>query len=283
MPRLQSIDPITVTGKGRVLLHPVQGRQGMTPDRLRPMPNSPMVPADHLGFRTAQGKGVRPARTAPDSELGERLREGDTAALEILMERYPSRVYRLAFGITRNAADAEEVVQDVFLTLFQKIHTFEGRAALSTWIYRVTTNTALMKRRRQRTDREVSMETLLPTFRRDGSRAGDPAFVRADWSQTPEAELLSQETRTMLAMAIDALPDPYRAVLVLRDIECLSNEEAAKVVGSSVPAVKSRLHRARLALRERLTSHFGTKRAPQRPRSQAASLEASLETRLAGR
>lgn len=187
------------------------------------------------------------------------------------MGRYESRVYCLAYGITRNAADAEEVVQGVFLTLFQKIHTFEGRAALATWIYRVTTNTALMKRRRQRADREVSMETLLPTFRRDGSRAGDPAFVMADWSQTPEAELLSQETRTMLAMAIDALPDPYRAVLVLRDVEGLSNEEAAKVVGASVPAVKSRLHRARLALRERLTSHFGFEGTPHRSDGQTAS------------
>ena len=196
-----------------------------------------------------------------DLDLVERLRRGDTTALEALMERYTSRVYRLAHGITRNEADAQEVVQDVFLILFRKIHTFEGRAALGSWIYRVTTNAALIKRRGQRTDRDVPLEPPLPAFLPDGHRAGDRAYVKADWSQTPEADVLSQETREILSKAIDSLPDLYRTVLVLRDVEGLSNEEVAQVVGDSVPAVKSRLHRARMALRETLTRHLGPRHA----------------------
>ena len=196
-----------------------------------------------------------------DLALVERLRVGDAAALEALMERYASRVYRLAHGILRNSADAEEVVQDVFLTLFQKIHTFEGRSALASWIYRVTTNAALIKRRGRKTDREVSIDGQLPTFLPDGHRAGERAFIWADWSQTPEADLLSQETRAILERAIDELPVPYRTVLVLRDVEGLSSEEVAEIVGDSVPAVKSRLHRARMVLREELTRHLGLRHA----------------------
>jgi RNA polymerase sigma-70 factor (ECF subfamily) len=192
-----------------------------------------------------------------DLALVERLRGGDTAALEALMERYASRVYRLAHGITRNEADAEEVVQDVFLAVFRKIHTFEGRAALGSWIYRVATNAALITRRGRRGDREVSFDPQLPTFLPDGHRAGDRDFLLTDWSQTPETELLSQETRAILDRAIDALPAQYRAVLVLRDVEGLSNEEVAEAVGDSGAAVKSRLHRARMALREALTRHLG--------------------------
>lgn len=186
-----------------------------------------------------------------------RLRAGDGTALEILMEQYATKVYRLAYGITRNAADAEEVVQDAFLTLFQKIHTFEERAALGTWLYRVATNAALMKRRGQRGDREVSLESRLPKFLDNGRRAGDQTLLTADWSQNPEANLLSRETQAIVNQAIDALPEQYRAVLLLRDIEGLSNEEVAEALGESVAAIKSRVHRGRMAFREELTRQFG--------------------------
>jgi RNA polymerase sigma-70 factor (ECF subfamily) len=166
-------------------------------------------------------------------------------------------VYRIAFGITRNSADAEEVVQDAFLALYQGAGSFEGRAALSTWLYRVTTNAALMKRRGRRHTAEVSLEAQLPAFREDGSRAGDLNTLMADWSQNPEAQLLSRETQAVLERAVDTLPEAYRVVLWLRDVEGLSNEEAAAVVGLSVAAVKSRLHRARLAVREQLARHLG--------------------------
>ncbi|HSD50825.1 MAG TPA: sigma-70 family RNA polymerase sigma factor [Candidatus Methylomirabilis sp.] len=189
---------------------------------------------------------------AAEEDLVDRLRAGDATALEILMERYASRMYRLAHGITGNAEDAEEVVQDVFLTIFRKIHTFEGRSALGSWIYRIATNAALIKRRGRREDREVPLDLPFPTFLPDGHRAGDPAFLKADWSQTPEADLLSKETREILHRAIGNLPDQYRVVVELRDVQGLSNEEVAEVVGESVACVKSRLHRARMVLREHL-------------------------------
>lgn len=196
---------------------------------------------------------------ADEARLVERLRAGDPAALEPLMDRYASRVYRVAVGITRSDADAEEVVQDVFLSLFRKIGTFEGRSALGTWIYRVAANAALIKRRGKRAQVEVSLEADLPAFRADGHRDGDRDYVLADWSRSPEEELLSLETRTVLNAALDALPGHYRAVLVLRDVEELSNEEVADVLGESVSTVKSRLHRARMALRERLTRHLAAR------------------------
>jgi RNA polymerase sigma-70 factor (ECF subfamily) len=162
-------------------------------------------------------------------------------------------VYRLAFGITRNAADAEEVVQDVFLKLFRAIDSFDERAALGTWIYRIATNEALNKRRGKRREVEVPLEEQLPVFEPDGHRHGDRAFLLADWSVSPEVQALSRETRERVREAIDILPEGYRVVLLLRDLEELSNEEAAEVLGDSVSSVKSRLHRARMALRETLT------------------------------
>lgn len=192
-----------------------------------------------------------------DPALLTRLQKGDAGALEALMSRYSSRVYRLAYGITRNQADAEEIVQDVFLTICRKSDTFEGRSALGSWIYRVTTNAALNKRRGKRQEVETSLEEQLPRFKDDGHREGDRAWVLADWSQNPERDLLAGETRAVLARAIDGLPAHYRAVLILRDVEELSNEEVAGMIGESVASVKSRLHRARMALREQLTRHLG--------------------------
>jgi len=189
--------------------------------------------------------------------LIERLRAHDASVIEVLMERYSPRIYRVAFGITRSHGDAEEVVQDVFLTLFRKIDSFEGRAALGTWLYRVAANAALIKRRGKRAEVEVKIEDYLPTFKADGHREGDRALLLADWSATPEAELLSGEARAILEEGLALLPEHYRAILVLRDVEELSNEEVAAALGESVASVKSRLHRARMALREVLTRRLG--------------------------
>ena len=199
-----------------------------------------------------------------ENALVERLRVGDTMALEALMERHASRVFRVARDITRTDADAEEVVQDVFLTIARKIDRFEGRAALSTWIYRVTTNAALIKRRGKRAQLEVSLEEHLPTFKEDGHpdghRDGERSYLLADWSQNPEAELLDGEARAVLSRAIEGLPATYRAVLVLRDVEELSNEETAEILCESVASIKSRAHRARMALREQLPRHWAVPR-----------------------
>ena len=192
-----------------------------------------------------------------DRTLLDKAVAGDAGALEALMTRHAGRVYRLAYGITRNPADAEEVVQDVFLTVVRKGGSFEGQAALATWMYRVTMNAALNRRRGKRRELEVSLEEHLPHYTEDGHRAGDRSDLLVDWSSTPEEWVLSGESRRVLENAIDSLPDHYRAVLVLRDVEDLSNEEVASIVGDSLASVKSRLHRARMALREQLTRHFG--------------------------
>jgi RNA polymerase sigma-70 factor (ECF subfamily) len=192
-----------------------------------------------------------------DRLLLTRAAAGDTGALEALMGLYSGRVYRLAYGITRNPADAEEIVQDVFLRLVRKGGTFEGRAALGSWIHRVTANAALNKRRGKRRQVETSLDEWLPAWERDGHRAGERAFLVADWSRRPDHELLAGEARRALEQAIDLLPEHYRAVLVLRDVEELSNEEVAAIVGDSVSAVKTRLHRARMVLREILTRRLG--------------------------
>jgi RNA polymerase sigma-70 factor (ECF subfamily) len=189
------------------------------------------------------------------------VRNGDVSALEALMRQYSGRVYRLAYGITRNSADAEEVVQDVFLSVIRKGESFEGRSAVGSWIYRITANAALNKRRGKRAELETSLEELLPTYKADGHRDGDRAWVLADWSQNPEEDLLSHESRVLLAHAIEKLPEHYRAVLVLRDVEGLSNEETANLLGESVSSVKSRLHRSRMVLREQLTHYFVEVRA----------------------
>jgi RNA polymerase sigma-70 factor (ECF subfamily) len=197
-----------------------------------------------------------------DATVWERLGVGDATALETLMERFGDRMYRLAFGITRSEADAEEVVQDVFLTIFRKHESFEGRAAVGSWIYRITTNAALNKRRGKRSEVESPLDDLLPTFKPDGHREGDRAFLLADWSQNPEKELLAGETRAVLQRALEDLPERYRAVVILRDLEGVSNEEAAEMLGESVASVKSRLHRARMALREQLTRSLWRRDAP---------------------
>lgn len=179
-----------------------------------------------------------------ESKLVARLRNGEATALEALMERYASRVYRLAYRITRDEADAEEVAQDVFLILCRKVHTFEGRAALGSWIYRVTTNAALNKRRGKRSAEGE-----------DHAMGLADASPMADASPTPEEELLSLETRIILSRLIGDLPDRYRTALVLRDVEGLSNGEAAEALGTSLASMKSRVHRARSWLRQHLRAN----------------------------
>jgi RNA polymerase sigma-70 factor, ECF subfamily len=197
-----------------------------------------------------------------DDTLFERLRAGDGAALEPLMAQFASRAYRVASGICASSSDAEEVVQDVFLTLFRKAASFEGRASLGTWIYRITVNASLNKRRGKRARVEEPLENYLPTYREDGHRDGDRSFLLADWSQMPDEALLSREGREVVRAAVDRLPDHYRAVLLLRDVEELASDAVAEILGESVASVKSRLHRARMALREMLTRTYGSGNAP---------------------
>jgi len=184
-----------------------------------------------------------------DMNLVTSLQAGDMSALETVMERHAARTYRLALAITRNHADAEEVIQDVFLNVFRKIATFEGRAACGTWIYRITANLALRKRGTNRPSREEP-----------------DAPDRADPSPTPEEHLLARETRAIIGRLVDGLPASYRAVIVLRDFQGLSTGEAAHAVGDSMASVKCRLHRGRRWLRQLLAAYPGTSKS-NRPRA----------------
>jgi len=191
----------------------------------------------------------------PDEELVKLfIQDKNTEALTKLLNRYLDRIYRCALRITRNQSDAEEVVQEVFLTLVKKLDTFRGESKFSSWLYRITINASYMHiRAEKKHESELSLDNYAPYDER-GTLMGKVASK--DWSDKPEEVLLSKEAIDIIEKAINELPEPYRIVFHLRDIEGLSNEEVAKVLELSVPAVKSRLHRARLFLRDKLSDYF---------------------------
>lgn len=195
-------------------------------------------------------------RTRPhvdrDDALIAGLGRGDPRAAERLVEVYGARAYGLAIRITRSPQDAEEIVQDALLTVARKIDTFRGEAAFGSWLYRIVTNTAYQKARgRRRRGPEISLEEILPTFH----EAGEHASPMLDWSPAIEDPERQTELRDVLNAALDALPEEYRTVIVLRDVEGLSNEEVAEALGLTVANVKTRVHRGRLFLRKRLADY----------------------------
>lgn len=185
---------------------------------------------------------------AADDNLVEALRRGEERAVEVLVDRYGGWIYRVARRFLSDSRDAEEVVQDVLLTVVQKIQTFKGEAAFSSWLYRVTANAAYGRLRARRSRPEVSLEPLLPVFDEEGRHA-QPV---ADWSPRLEDPAVAREARAAIERSLSRLPEEYRIVVLLRDVEGLSNEDVAGALGLSVPAVKSRLHRGRLVLRHAL-------------------------------
>src|SRR3989338_3735664 len=204
--------------------------------------------------RQGQSRGGS-GRVDPDAVLLERLRREDPEAAEQLVATYGDRVYRLALRLTSNEQDAEEVVQDALWTAARKIHTFKGESAFGSWLYRITANAAYQKlRSRQSKRNEVSWEDLLPAFDDLGKHA-DPV---GDWSGKVEEPALQTELRTVLTTAIAELPLDYKTAFLMHDVEGLSNPEIAEALGISLPAVKSRVHRSRLFLRQRLSRYLGT-------------------------
>lgn len=189
-----------------------------------------------------------------DGRLLHRVQAGDAAAFEVLFRRYGARVLRQAMSLLGNEMEAEEVTQEVFLTLYEKANTFRGDAAFSTWLYRLTANAALSRLRRRTRRPEVSMDDYLPRFRDDGHHLVRPVV---DWSQDLERRCAQEELRQLLWQTIEALAPLDRAVLVLSDFEELSNRDIGDVLELSVPAVKARLHRARLFLRGKLAVTLG--------------------------
>lgn len=185
-----------------------------------------------------------------DQTLVERLKAGDQVAYAELVEQHAGQVYRLALRMMGNEADAEDVLQETFLSAFKAIDRFEERSSLSTWLYRIANNAALMRLRRKEPD-QVSIDE--PIERDDGDLMPRQFF---DFCCLPEEDLMRDEAREEMQRAIEELSPTLRGVFVMRDIEGLSTQETADALNLSVSAVKSRLMRARLKLRERLSVYF---------------------------
>jgi RNA polymerase sigma-70 factor (ECF subfamily) len=180
---------------------------------------------------------------------------GDMGAFEDLVRRYDRNVFRIAQHITQNREDAEDVVQDAFLKAFQNLGQFQGQSKFYTWLVRIAVNEALMKLRKRRPERFVSLDEDVKT-----EEDSMPREI-ADWSPNPEQQYNQAELKDILGKTIQGLPPGFRTVFVLRDVEGLSTEETAEALELSIPAVKSRLLRARLQLRERLNKYFKTRKS----------------------
>jgi RNA polymerase sigma-70 factor (ECF subfamily) len=180
-------------------------------------------------------------------------RTGDAKAFNELLQRYERKIFRLALHITQNREDAEDVLQETFLKAYQHLDQFQGQSKFYTWIVRIAVNQALMKLRKRKSDRSVSLDDTIDT--------GEDTVAReiAAWDENPEQQYGREELNQILTSAVDGLTPIYRAVFVLRDVDGLSTEETAEALELSVPAVKSRLLRARLQLRDKLTRYFKRK------------------------
>lgn len=193
----------------------------------------------------------------PERTLIEKSRGGDAEAFGRLVGRYEDRIYRLAKNVCAGLpAEADDVYQETFITAFKKLKGFRGESDLSTWLYRIASNICFMRHRRKK------REPFVPLLDRphDHDEEEGKAHQYRDWEPTPEEVAGKKELVEHVSRALAALPVDYRLVLTLRDIEGLSNEKTAEILKLSVPAVKSRLHRGRLFLRDRFEGSFGIKR-----------------------
>src|SRR5450631_4258057 len=195
-----------------------------------------------------QNKVVGPV--SEELTLVQAAKRGDDSAFEELVRRYDRNVFRIAQHITQNREDAEDVVQEAFLKAYKNLEKFQEQSKFYTWLVRIAVNEALMKLRRRRPERTVSLDEEVKT-----EEDSVPREV-ADWSPNPEQQYNQAELREILTRTIQGLPATFRTVFVLRDVEGLSTEETADALDLSIPAVKSRLLRARLQLRERLSKYF---------------------------
>ena len=188
-----------------------------------------------------------------ETALVARARTGDANAFSELVSHYERKIYRLAKHITQNDEDAEDVLQEAFLKAYEHLDGFQGNSKFYTWLVRIAVNEALMKLRKRKGDRTVPLDEPVDT--------GEEMVKReiAVWEDNPEQRYSREEMQRILDEAVQSLKPDFRTVFILRDIEELSTEEAAETLGISVPAVKSRLLRARLALREKLTRQFRRK------------------------
>jgi RNA polymerase sigma-70 factor (ECF subfamily) len=184
-----------------------------------------------------------------EHQLVAAAKSGDVTAFEELVSRYERKIFRLTMNITRNREDAEDAMQDAFLKSYSHLKSFQGDSRFYTWLVRIAANEALMRLRKRRPN-QFSLDEPI-----EGDEDLMPRELR-DWGPGPEQRFAQTEMREILSSVIDELEPEYRTVFVLRDIEELSTEETADAVGISVPAVKSRLLRARLKLRQKLNRYF---------------------------
>ncbi len=180
-----------------------------------------------------------------DNELVQRVRSGDEEAFERLIKRHQTKVQRLLLRITGRSEDAEDILQDVFIAVYEKLDQFEGKAAFSTWLYRIAVNAALMRMRSRSRREEVPLESI-PLERDIHEGEQDRAYDH----------LVTEQSLERIEKALGPLPYDFKTVFILRDIEGFSNSETAEIMDLSVPAVKSRLHRARTFLRQKLTDLY---------------------------
>lgn len=185
-----------------------------------------------------------------DEELVSLVKTKNYAAFEELMRRYEKGIYNLALRITRSPEEAEEILQDTLLSAFKNISHFREESSFKTWIYKVGTNFALMKLRKKKQDSKIFLDEPLHFQNEEIPRD------LADWSENPEDLFEKQELKKLLKEAVDSLPEIYQTVFWMRDIDGLSNQEVAEILGLSIPAVKSRILRARLLLRDYLNQYF---------------------------
>lgn len=187
-------------------------------------------------------------QNASDLELVRRIKRGDEQGFREMVDRYHARVYSLAYGVLRNSEDAEEATQDAFLTLYRKIDTFDESKKFFSWFYRVALNAAYSRARRRKPVTTVSLDDYVPRYRDDGAPSGEfAAFVDG-----AEDEAIARDLAERAAEFMDELPEPYRDVIWMVDVEEMKPSDVAEVLEISVPALKSRLHRARLFVRQRL-------------------------------
>ena len=192
---------------------------------------------------------MKPNESFNETTVVERAKSGDKAAIATLVRTYSSRIYSLALRIMRHEEDAEDVLQETFILMMKKIHTFSGKSSFYTWLYRVATNVALGKlREKKQSDKTVSIdEPEFQTFK---------GYQLSDWPDHLEEKLDDESFRHCLSQAMEELPDNYRTVFVLRDLENMSTRDTSTVLNISEANVKVRLMRARLFLRDQLANHL---------------------------
>lgn len=217
-------------------------------------PTAPTASGSELAAKKLAVSSRRQESREKESALIERLKAGDEEALEALFALYSPKLYNVAYRILGEVADTQEVIQDVFWTAYRKAKTFQGNSQFSTWLYRLTINAALGRIRRSKKNQEVEYEEFLPKFQEDGHHLVRPVV---DWSDTLDENYAQKEIQQFLKDALDLLKPIDKSVVVLSDLEGMSDKEIAAAVGITVSAVKTRLHRARLFLRGKLAVQLG--------------------------